>query len=125
MEAQAGVRPLPIGRSGLLDALPLAADGDHALLFREAGQARVLLTADSSPSHERLVVMPLSTDDVEVRVDGDALAVWLAAAPLTARRAERVPIWASSIGLVLLLAILAFAVIGSAVVFGWLLEALR
>lgn len=121
---------LPIGRSGRLEAIPLAAAGDHALLVREAGVAgtgRALLTTDKLASGERLVIMPLD-EEVEVRVDGDALAVWLGAGSLQqlppAQRPvpAAVPPWATIVGGVLLLLVVAFAVIGSAVAFGWLAE---
>src|SRR5688572_11947116 len=68
-----------IGRSGRLEATALEVAGDHAVLVGEtggAGRRRALLTTDKLPTGERLVVMPLD-EDVEVRVDGDALAVWL------------------------------------------------
>src|ERR671919_3266131 len=70
---------LPVGRAGRLEAMALTAAGDHAVLVRETGpeqRGRALLTTDKLPAGERLVVMPLD-DEVEVRVDGDALAVWL------------------------------------------------
>ena len=123
-----------IGRSGRLEAMPLTAAGDHALLIREADPAhrgRALLTTDKLPSGERLVVMPLD-DDVEVRVDGDALAVWLGSGSLghvpqrhVALDEVRVPPWASLLGGALLLLVLAFAVIGSAVAVSWLLGLFR
>jgi hypothetical protein len=125
---------LPVGRSGRLEALPLTAAGDHALLIREADSAhrsRALLTTDKLPSGERLVLMPLD-DDVEVRVDGDALAVWLGSGSLERVAPQHVavdeagvPPWASIVGGALLLLVLAFAVIGSAVAFGWLLRVLE
>jgi len=124
---------VPIGRAGRLEAHPLEAAGDHAVLVRETGangRRRALLTTDKLPTGERLVVMPLD-DEVEVRVDGDALAVWLGSGILDDRAgpssdktqaaiATEVPPWASIIGGALLIAVLAFALIGSAVVFGWL-----
>lgn len=120
---------LPLGRSARLEAAPLAAAGDHAVLVRETGSSRrgrALLTTDKLADGERLVVMPLD-DEVEVRVDGDALAVWLGAGSLAELpRQQRpmpttaVPVWASVIGGALLLLVLAFAVIGSAVVFTWI-----
>ena len=123
---------LPIGRSGRLEAVALAAAGDHAALVRESdaeGRARALLTTDKLASGERLVIMPLD-DEVEVRVDGDALAVWLGAGSLQQLPAAQrpmpadVPAWATIIGALLLLLVVAFAVIGSAVTFGWLAELL-
>lgn len=124
---------LPIGRSGRLEAMPLSTDEDAAVLVRERdadGRPRALLTTDKLPAGERLVVMPLD-DEVEVRVDGDALAVWLTSGSLlaTPRAAPAtpsdVPIWASLVGGVLLLLVLAFAVIGSAVAFAWLMALFR
>ena len=120
---------LPVGRSGRLEALALTAAGDHAVLVRESDRehrGRALLTTDKLPSGERLVVMPLD-DEVEVRVDGDALAVWLGAGSLRELPAEQrpvtatdVPPWATVVGGALLLLIVTFAVIGSAVAFSWL-----
>ena len=119
----------PIGRAGRLEAAALEVAGDHAVLVRETGpepRARALLTTDKLPTGERLVVMPLD-DEVEVRVDGDALAVWLGRGVLgEVPRQERVmppdkvPMWATVVGGALLIVVLAFAVIGSAVVFTWL-----
>jgi hypothetical protein len=120
---------LPVGRAGRLEVVPLAAAGDHAVLVREtepAARSRALLTTDKLPAGERLVVMPLD-DEVEVRVDGDALAVWLGAGSLAQLPPEQrplshehVPLWATLIGGALLFIVVAFAVIGSAVTFTWL-----
>jgi hypothetical protein len=125
---------LPVGRSGRLEAMALSAAGDHAILVREAGtdgRGRVLLTTDKLATGERLVVMPLD-DDVEVRVDGDALAVWLGAGSIqqvppqqVAMDAASVPGWATLVGGALLLLVVAFAVIGSAVSFSWLTSLFR
>jgi hypothetical protein len=119
---------MPVGRSGRLEAAALEAGGDHAVLVRETGggaRNRALLTTDKLATDELLVVMPLD-DEVEVRVDGDALAVWLGAGVTGdvprqhhVLAADRVPPWASIVGGALLIAVLAFAVIGSAVVFTW------
>jgi hypothetical protein len=118
-----------VGRSGRLEATALSAAGDHAILVRETDpeqRARALLTTDKLPAGERLVVTPLD-EEVEVRVDGDALAVWLGAGSLIQLPPEqrpvaeaRVPFWASVVGGALLLLVLAFAVIGSAVTWTWL-----
>jgi hypothetical protein len=118
-----------IGRSGLLEATALEVAGDHAVLVGETGSAgrrRALLTTDKLPTGERLVIMPLD-GDVEVRVDGDALAVWLGSGILGDAPRQRqaiahsdVPPWASIVGGTLLILTLLFAVIGSAVVFTWL-----
>lgn len=131
MDASAEASPssLAVGRSGRLEAAPLEAAGDHAVLIREVGgqaRNRALLTTDKLSSGERLVVMPLD-DEVEVRVDGDALAVWLGSGLVGEVPRQHqvitptdVPAWAGIIGGGLLIAVLAFAVIGSAVVFAWL-----
>lgn len=123
-----------VGRSGRLEAIALSAAGDHAVLVREArpeGRGRVLLTTDKLSTGERLVVMPLD-DEVEVRVDGDALAVWLGAGSIqqvppqqVAMDARAAPAWASLVGGAVLLLVLAFAVVGSAVSFAWLLSLFR
>lgn len=124
---------LPVGRSGRIEAMALTAAGDHAVLVRETGterRGRALLTTDKLADGERLVVMPLD-DEVDVRVDGDALAVWLGAGSLAELppqqrpiSASAVPAWASIVGGVLLLVVLIFAVVGSAVVFTWIARAL-
>jgi hypothetical protein len=69
-----------------------------------------------------VVVVPLD-DDVELRIDGDAMAVWLAQGSVRTPSAA-VPGWASAIGLVILLAVIGFTLIGSFTVFGWLFGAL-
>ena len=117
--------------------MPLAnAAGDHALLVREADGPRLLLTAEPAmegpaglEGRDRLVVMPLDAD-VDTRVDGDALAVWIAtgsvpsAGPVGRRGPTSVPAWASAFGFVLIFLVLLFTVVGSAVVFRWLLDVL-
>ena len=127
--ADATPAPMAVGRSGRLEATALEAGGDHAVLVRETGgdaRNRALLTTDKLATGERLVVVPLD-HEVEVRVDGDALAVWLGSGVLGevprqhhALAPAAVPPWASIIGGALLIAVLVFAVIGSAVVFTWL-----
>ena len=124
---------LPVGRSARLEALALTAAGDHAVLVRETTpgeRARALLTTDKLAAGERLVIMPLD-DEVEVRVDGDALAVWLGSGSLgtvppqqMAIDPGRVSPLATLVGGALLLVVLAFAVIGSGVVFTWLVGVL-
>jgi hypothetical protein len=130
--AEAAPATIPLGRSGRLEAMALAAAGDHAVLVREVdgGRGRALLTTDKLSAGERLVVMPLD-DEVEVRVDGDALAVWLGAGsthqlpPTQVPIEERdVPAWATLVGGALLLLIVALAVIGSAVAFSWVASVL-
>jgi hypothetical protein len=129
----APVATLPVGRSGRLEAVPLAAAGDHALYLREtdAGhRGRVLLTTDKLPAGERLVVVPLDAE-VEVRIDGDALAVWLGRGSLQQVPPEQrpveeqhVPVWATLVGGVLLVLLVIFAIIGSGVTFTWIMRAL-
>lgn len=125
---------MPIGRTGRLEAHPLTAGEDAAVLVREAGgeaRPKALLTADKHPEGERLVVTPLD-DDVDVRVDGDALAVWIGTAwtddgtdvrPREPATPTSVPVWATVVGAGLLVLILALTAIGSAVAFSWLVGA--
>jgi hypothetical protein len=120
--------PLPVGR-GTLEAEPLTnASGDHALLLRQADQPRVLLLSEpgrvAETGRERVIVMPFD-DDVETRVDGDALATWIAT-PFDQRPDPgdaRVPVWASAIGFVLLIVLVVLAVVGGAAIFSWILDA--
>jgi hypothetical protein len=117
----------PLGSDGRVQAAPLAnATGAHALLVRDAEGPRVLLTVDEARSRSAragLVVTPFD-EDVDVHVDGDALAVWLARDSVGGASTATAPAWASAIGLVLLLVIVAFAVLGSLTFFGWLFRAL-
>jgi hypothetical protein len=124
---------LPIGRAGRLEAVALSQAGDHAILVRETDperRGRALLTTDKLPTGERLVVTPLD-DEVDVRVDGDALAIWLGSGSMAELPPQQrpvptigVPVWASIVGGALLVLVLAFAVIGSAVAFSWLMRVL-
>ncbi len=116
--------PVPLGATGRLEAQPLVNTvGDHAILVRQGERTRALITGESAPERDRVVVVPLD-DDVELRMDGDALAVWLARGSVSTNVA-RVPAWASAIGLVAVIGFVAFALIGSVTAFGWLVEALR
>ena len=112
---------LPLGASGRLEALPMTnAAGDHALLVRQGDASRALLTGERGEERDRVVVIPLD-EEVEMRIDGDALAVWLtrgSVAPVP----SGVPAWASAIGFVLVLVLIAFAVLGSLTFFSWLLR---
>jgi hypothetical protein len=114
------IAPLQLGASGRLHALPLTnATGDHALLVRQGDAARALLTGESaSGDRDRVVIVPLD-DDVELRVDGDALAIWLARGSV-GRSPAAVPAWASAIGFALVIVVIGFAVLGSLTFFGWL-----
>lgn len=110
---------LPLGASGRLEAVPLRnAAGDRALLIRQGDASRALLTGERGQERERVVVIPLD-DDVETRMDGDALAVWLTRGSVTRVRAE-VPAWANAIGFGLVLAVIGFAILGSLTFFAWL-----
>jgi hypothetical protein len=117
-----------VGR-GTVEAEPLTnAAGDHALLLRQGGEPRLLVLAEpgdvAESGRERVVVMPFD-GDVETRVDGDALATWIAQpfdAPSDGASA-RVPAWASALGFVLVILVVVLTVVGGAVVFAWILDA--
>jgi hypothetical protein len=116
--------PIPLGVSGRLEAQPLTnAIGNHALLVREGEEARALLTAESgSGDRQRVVVVPLDSD-VELRVDGDALAIWLSQGSI-GPAPSNVPGWANAIGFALVIAAVAFMLLGSVTFFGWLFRTL-
>jgi hypothetical protein len=115
--------PIPFGPAGRLEAQPMTnAIGDHALLLRQGEATRALLTGEAGTAEtdrDRIVLVPLD-DDVELRMDGDALAVWLARGSVSASPAL-VPGWASAIGLLLVIVALGFALLGSVTFFSWLL----
>jgi hypothetical protein len=128
MEDERGA--LPIGSDGRLEALPLTnVAGDHALLIRQGQLKRALLTgervsgAGADADRDRVVLVPLD-DDVELRVDGDAMAVWLARGSV-GMPASAVPAWANAIGYLVILALVLFVVVGGVTVVGWLVDALR
>jgi hypothetical protein len=109
MTSEPSGQPLPVGR-GTLEAEPLtSATDDHALLLRQQDTPRLLVLAEpgavAETGRERIVVVPFD-EDVETRVDGDALATWIASPPELATEVTdaRVPVWA-------------------AVVFTWILDA--
>lgn len=116
---------LPIGRSGRLEAVGLTnATGSHALLVRQDEEPRALFTGEPTEgSRERLVVVPLD-DDVEVRVDGDALAVWLAKGSVGRAAGAALPAWASAVGFALVVIVFAFLLLGGVTFFSWLFAAL-
>jgi hypothetical protein len=120
MEAQPP--PLPVGRSGSLEAIGLSGAAGHAVVVRDGGRPRVLVSTDAAAGDERLVVVPLD-GEVEVRVDGDALAVWLADS-MGATTVSQLPGWANAAGLAILLMLVGLAVLGSLTFFGWLFAAL-
>ena len=94
--------------------------GEHAVLVRDGDRTRALVAATRSGEGETLLVMPLD-EEVEVRVDGDALAMYVAMGSVSAPgRGAGLAGWASFIGLLLLLAIVGFAVLGSLTFFSWL-----
>jgi hypothetical protein len=121
---EASPAPIPLGASGSLEAQPLSnAAGNHAVLLREGEQPRALLTAESgSGERQRVVIVPLD-DEVELRVDGDAMAVWLSQGSI-GRAQAAVPAWANAIGYLLVIAVVGFAVLGSVTFFSWLFGAL-
>jgi hypothetical protein len=115
---------IQIGATGRLEAQPLTnAVGNHAVLVREGEQPRALLTAESGAGErQRVVIVPLDTE-VELRVDGDAMAVWLSQGSI-GPAPSRVPPWANAIGFALVFAVIGFAVLGSVTFFSWLFRAL-
>jgi hypothetical protein len=114
---------IPLGATGRLEAQPLVnASGDHALLVREGEASRALITGERGGDRDRVIVVPLD-DDVQLRVDGDALAVWLARGSVTSKVAAA-PAWASLLGLLLVIAFVVFAVVGSVTTFSWLVDLL-
>jgi hypothetical protein len=117
---EASPAPIPLGVGGRLEAQPLTnAVGNHALLLREGERQRALVTAESGAGErQRVVVVPLD-DEVELRVDGDAMAVWLSQGSI-GRTQAAVPAWANAIGYLLVIAVVGFAVLGSVTFFGWL-----
>ncbi len=98
--------------------------GEPAVLVRDGERTRALLAATRNGDGDALLVMPLD-EEVEVRVDGDALAMYVASGSVPAPgRSLGVPAWASAIGLFLLLLIVAFAVLGGLTFFGWLVRSI-
>jgi len=94
-------------------------------LVEELGgeEPRALLTAESgSADRQRVVVVPLDSD-VELRVDGDALAIWLSQGSI-GPAPSNVPAWANAIGFALVIAAVTFMLLGSVTFFGWLFRTL-
>jgi hypothetical protein len=116
--------PIPLGVSGRLVAQPLTnAIGKHARRVWEGEEPRALLTAESgSGDRQRVVIVPLDSD-VELRVDGDALAIWLSQGSIGPAPAN-VPAWANAIGFTLVIAAVTFMLLGSVTFFGWLFRTL-
>jgi hypothetical protein len=114
----------PLGQAGRLEAGPLTnAIGNHAVLVREGEQPRALVTVEKgSADRHRVVVVPLDTD-VELRVDGDALAIWLSQGSV-GPAPSNVPGWANAIGFALVILAVGFMVLGSVTFFGWLFRSL-
>jgi len=115
---------IPLGATGRLEAQPLTnAIGNHAVLVREGEQPRALLTAEAGTGQrQRVVIVPLDPE-VELRVDGDAMAVWLSQGSIGPAPSS-VPGWANGIGYVLVIAVVVFAVLGSVTFFSWLFRVL-
>jgi len=116
--------PFPLGPNGRLEAGPLTnAVGNHAVLVREGEQPRALVTVEQrSADRYRVVVVPLDTD-VELRVDGDALAIWLSQGSV-GPAPSHVPGWANAIGFALVIVAVGFMLLGGVTVFGWLFRSL-
>ena len=116
--------PFPLGPDGRLEAEPLTnAVGNHAVLVREGEQPRALVTVESgSPERGRVIIVPLD-NDVEMRVDGDALAIWLSQGSI-GPAPSNVPPWANAIGFALVIAAVGFVLLGSVTFFGWLFRTL-
>jgi hypothetical protein len=116
--------PIPIGPTGRLQAQPLTnASGNHAVLVREGEQPRALLTAEAGAGERQHVVIVPLDNEVELRVDGDAMAVWLSQGSIGPSPSS-VPAWASAIGFVLVIAVVGFAILGSLTFFNWLFRTL-
>lgn len=81
----------------------------------------------TSEEDDRIVLIPLD-DRAELRTNRDALAAWLTAGTLTRTRGTNQPTivaaWASAVGMVVLLAVTALAILGSFTFFGWLFRSL-
>ena len=63
------------------------------------------------------------TQDVEMRVDGDAIAIWLSQGSI-GPAPSNVPVWANAIGFGLVIVAVGFTVLGSLTFFGWLFRTL-
>jgi hypothetical protein len=116
--------PFPLGPDGRLEAEPLTnAAGNHAVLVREGEEPRALVTVESgSPERGRVIIVPLD-NEVEMRVDGDALAIWLSQGSI-GPAPSNVPPWANAIGFALVIAAVGFVLLGSVTFFGWLFRTL-
>jgi hypothetical protein len=114
----------PLGPNGRLEAGPMTnAIGNHAVLVREGEQPRALVTVEKgSADRHRVVVVPLDTD-VELRVDGDALAIWLSQGSV-GPAPSNVPGWANAIGFALVILAVGFMLLGGVTFFGWLFRSL-
>ena len=110
---------LPLEAIGLING-----SGAQAILVRDGERPRLLIAAERVPGgHDRLVVSPFEAGD-EIRRDADALAEWIAQAPITARGVARVPAWANLIGFALVILVVALVLIGGVSVASWLGDAL-
>jgi hypothetical protein len=112
---------LPVGRSGRLNAVGLTnATGSHAVLLRHDEESRALITGEPARGdRERVIVVPFD-EDVELRVDGDALAIWLAQGSVGRAGRSAVPGWANAVGFLLVLIVFLFLLVGAVTVFSWL-----
>ena len=110
---------------GPMEAVPLTnAAGSQAIVVRTGEQVRMIVKLQPQPTgRDRLQVVPLDPDVEQLPADADALAGWLAEGSPSART-ERVPGWASGLGLVLLLFVAAMTILGSLTFLAWLFRTL-
>ncbi|MDQ3880958.1 MAG: hypothetical protein M3295_07795 [Chloroflexota bacterium] len=108
------------GEGPPLEVLPLTGTaGARAILVREDERPRLLVSAERVAGSERIVISPLDGSH-EIRPDPDALAAWIAQAPITARGVARVPAWANVIGFALVIGVTALTLLGAVTFIGWL-----
>lgn len=117
----AGALAVGSGEGPPLEAIGLSnGSGARAILVRDGERPRLLLSAERvAGNHDRLVISPLDAGH-EVRRDSEALAEWIARAPITARGVARVPAWASVAGFALVIGIVVLVVVGAVTVAAWL-----
>jgi hypothetical protein len=90
------------------------------VLLRHDEESRALITGEPvRGDRERVIVVPFD-EDVELRVDGDALAIWLAQGSVGRAGRSAVPGWANAVGFLLVLIVFLFLLVGAVTVFSWL-----
>ncbi|MFN2484999.1 MAG: hypothetical protein ABR509_08790 [Candidatus Limnocylindria bacterium] len=108
------------GEAPPLEAIGLASgSGAQAILVRDGEQPRLLVSAERVAGQERLVISPLDVSH-EIRRDPDALAEWIARAPITSRGVARVPGWANLIGFALVIGVVGLTLLGAMTLIAWL-----